>query len=101
MTPREVTGEAAGEIALSILARIIAVRRGERAAAPDDVRVPAAASAPGSTRPKIAVDPICGMTVAAVAGTPSVQYDGETVYFCCEGCAAKFRAQHEHAVAAE
>ena len=89
------------EIALSILASVIAVRRGERASAPDHVTVLAAASAPSSTPPKIAVDPICGMTVAVVAGTPSVQYDGETVYFCCEGCAAKFQAQHEHAVAAE
>jgi YHS domain-containing protein len=41
------------------------------------------------------------MTVAAVAGTPSLQFEGETVYFCCEGCAAKFQAQHEHAFAAE
>ena len=89
------------EIALSILAQIVAVRRGERAAAPDRARVPAAESAPGSTPPRLAVDPICGMTVAVVAGTPSVQYDGETVYFCCEGCATKFQAQHEHAIAAE
>ena len=50
---------------------------------------------------KTVVDPICGMTVAVSAGTPSVQYEGETVYFCCEGCAAKFEAQHEHAAAAE
>jgi xanthine dehydrogenase accessory factor len=89
------------EIALSILAQIVAVRRGERAAAPDHASVAAAASVPSSAAPPLAVDPICGMTVAAVAGTPSVQYDGETVYFCCEGCAAKFQAQHEHAIAAE
>ena len=89
------------EVALSILAAIVAVRRGERAAVPDRARVPAAASAPSSTAPPLAVDPICGMTVAAVPGTPSVEYDGETVYFCCDGCKAKFQAQHEHAVAAE
>jgi xanthine dehydrogenase accessory factor len=89
------------EIALSILASIVAVRRGERLALPDRASLPAAESAPGSTPPTIAVDPICGMTVAAVAGTPSVEFDGETVYFCCEGCATRFRAQHEHAVAAE
>jgi len=89
------------EIALSILASIVGARRGERAAAPDRADVPAAANSPGSNRPKIAIDPICGMTVAVVAGTPSVQHDGETVYFCCEGCAAKFEAQHEHAIAAE
>ena len=89
------------EIALSILATIVAVRRGERVAAPGHARLTAPPDAPGSTSPPIVIDPICGMTVAAVAGTPSVEYDGETVYFCCEGCAAKFRAQHEHALAAE
>jgi len=39
------------------------------------------------------------MTVAAVAGTPSVELDGETIYFCCEGCKTKFEAEHEHAAA--
>ena len=89
------------EIALSILANVVAVRRGERAAATERATVPAEGSSPSSTPPRIAVDPICGMTVAVVAGTPSVQHEGETVYFCCEGCAAKFEAQHEHAIAAE
>jgi xanthine dehydrogenase accessory factor len=66
------------EIALSILAEVVAVRR----------RRPAA---------RTAVDPICGMTVAAVPGTPSLRHDGELVYFCCEGCKAKFAAGHQHA----
>ncbi len=68
-----------GEIALSILARVVEVRRNRHQVT--------------------AVDPICGMTVAAVASTPSVQHQGETVYFCCEGCKARFLQQHEHAVA--
>jgi xanthine dehydrogenase accessory factor len=79
------------EIAMSILAAIVAVRRGERAAAPEHEYVPAPAS---STAPPIAVDPICGMTVAAIPGTPSVEFEGERVYFCCEGCKAKFEEQH-------
>jgi YHS domain-containing protein len=54
-----------------------------------------------SVSPTIAVDPICGMTVAAVAATPASEHDGETVYFCCEGCKTTFEAQHEHAVAAD
>ena len=37
------------------------------------------------------------MTVAAVASTPSLERNGETIYFCCEGCKSKFEAQHEHA----
>ena len=67
------------EIALSILAEVIAVRR----------RRPVAA--------RTAVDPICGMTVAAVPGTPSLPHRGETVYFCGEGCKSQFALAHQHA----
>ncbi len=81
------------EIALSILASIVSVRRDGRAPAPEVAPAPAA--------PATAVDPICGMTVAAVASTPSVQHGGETVYFCCEGCRDAFAAQHEHAVGSD
>jgi xanthine dehydrogenase accessory factor len=65
------------EIALSILAKVVTMRRAGR--------VPVAA---------IAIDPICGMEVAAVASTLSVEYQGETVYFCREGCKAAFEMQH-------
>lgn len=70
------------EIALSVLAAIVSVRRADRR---DEALPPAPA-------PTLAIDPICGMTVAAVADTPSVVFGGETVYFCCEGCRAAFEA---------
>ncbi len=89
------------EIAFSILASIVAVRRGERAPVLEEARPAAPARAADATSPQLAIDPICGMTVAVVAGTPSVEHDGETIYFCCEGCATKFQAQNEHAVASE
>ena len=101
-----------GEIALSILAKIISVRRGEQIAASEPAaglivhrtaagsRRPSPRAASNPAAPTIAVDPICGMTVAAVPGTPSVEHGGETVYFCCEGCKTKFEAQHEHATSA-
>jgi xanthine dehydrogenase accessory factor len=79
------------EIALSILATVVTVRRGDRVA-------PAAGPAQTAS-PNLAIDPICGMTVAVVADTPSVTVDGETLYFCCDGCATKFQSQHEHALA--
>jgi xanthine dehydrogenase accessory factor len=66
------------EIALSILARIVEVRRGVGEAPP-------AATA---------IDPICGMTVAAVPSTLSLEHDGETVYFCSEGCREQYQRQH-------
>ncbi len=79
------------EIALSILATVVGVRRGDRVAP---------ATGPAQTAsPDLAIDPICGMTVAIVPGTPSVEVAGETFYFCCDGCASKFQAQHEHALA--
>jgi xanthine dehydrogenase accessory factor len=80
------------EIALSILATVVAVRNGRHEAAP--VRAPADAPADA---PAPAVDPICGMTVAAVAGTPSLEHGGATIYFCCEGCKAKYEAANPHA----
>ena len=84
-----------GEVAVSILAKIVAVRRQSRGSA----RGSATARAATPAEPAVAVDPICGMTIAVVAGTPSVAHDGKTVYFCCEGCKAKFEAEHMHAVA--
>jgi xanthine dehydrogenase accessory factor len=78
---------APAEVAVSILARIVSVRRGARAGAP---------GAAAEETAGLAVDPICGMTVAAVDSTLSVERDGETVYFCSEGCKAKFEAR-EHA----
>ncbi len=78
------------EIALAILARIVAVRRSDHARAPARV---------GASAPFTAVDPICGMTVVVVEGTPAIEDDGETVHFCCVGCKDKFESQHGHAVA--
>jgi xanthine dehydrogenase accessory factor len=85
------------EIALSILARIVAVRRDERTVAAGQTRSAVVAGADASQPAPLAIDPICGMTVAAVTGTLSLTYDGETTYFCCEGCKSKFEAQREHA----
>ena len=34
------------------------------------------------------------MTVVVMADTPRVEHDGETVYFCREGCKAAFELQH-------
>ena len=40
-------------------------------------------------------DPVCGMTVADPAKAPSAEYDGQSYYFCCEGCRSKFQAKPE------
>jgi xanthine dehydrogenase accessory factor len=70
----------AEEIALSIVAEIVAVRR-QRVAPPEP-----------APPPTTAVDPICGMEILVTESTPRVEHDGETVYFCCEGCRSTFAA---------
>jgi xanthine dehydrogenase accessory factor len=70
------------EIALSILARIVAVRRGEQT-------VPVRVVAPAEVL-ATAIDPVCGMAVAAAAQTPHIVHEGRRVYFCCEGCRTSF-----------
>lgn len=82
------------EIAVSILAKLVSVRRQGSAASAAST---GATSAAGAASAALAVDPICGMTVAAVPATLSIERDGETVYFCGEGCKAKFEAREEHA----
>jgi xanthine dehydrogenase accessory factor len=85
------------EIALSVLARVVEVRRNGAAAGASAAAAPVARTSVEPT--SLAVDPICGMTVAAVASTLSVERDGETVYFCSEGCKAKFEAGDHASVA--
>ncbi len=97
----DIGAQTPAEIALSILASVISVRRSTRTETPDRPHEPVTPDPDESIPSELAVDPICGMTVAAVETTPSVELDGETVYFCCEGCRSTFLAQHENAVAAD
>ncbi len=43
----------------------------------------------------MATDPVCGMRVDKHAGKPTYEYNGETHYFCSEGCRAKFAKEPE------
>jgi xanthine dehydrogenase accessory factor len=70
------------EVAVSILVRVVEVRRSGAFA-----RHREASSSPA---PATAVDPICGMTVVVGPDAVSTVDDGETFYFCCEGCRTTF-----------
>lgn len=67
------------EVALSILAEIVAVLR-EPTLPRDDSPGPARDTA------DMVRDPVCGMTVAAVDATPHVETPTGVVYFCGTGC---------------
>jgi Cu+-exporting ATPase len=47
--------------------------------------------------PKVAtaVDPVCGMTVDTANPRGTAEHNGKTYYFCCAGCATKFKADPE------
>ncbi|GII55281.1 carbon monoxide dehydrogenase F protein [Planotetraspora thailandica] len=73
----------APEIALSVLAEIVAAVRTQRLD-------PAPAAEPFPADARHAVDPVCGMTVTVSADTPHLTGDGRTVWFCGAGCKERY-----------
>ncbi|WP_049987096.1 XdhC family protein [Halobellus rufus] len=92
------------EIAVSLLAEVVDARSrtGARAVERADTGVDAEdetaaeddAGVTDDEATELATDPVCGMT-ADPETAPSVEHDGETYYFCCEGCAESFSADPE------
>ncbi|MGY1620939.1 XdhC family protein [Geodermatophilus sp. SYSU D00965] len=79
----DIGARTAAEIALSVWAQVVAERRTAERSGPPPV-TPAA--------PARAVDPVCGMGVAAVDAGPHATVDGTTTWFCGEGCRTAFLA---------
>jgi xanthine dehydrogenase accessory factor len=71
------------EVALSVLAEIVASRPRPRPTPP----VPPPAAPDG-----FATDPVCGMVVPVRAGTLHARHDGAEVWFCGPGCRQAFEA---------
>jgi xanthine dehydrogenase accessory factor len=84
-----------GEIALSILAEIVQIRR-RGSAAP--AQQPEAEIALDST-PETAIDPVCGMTVEVATARHVAEYAGQRFYFCCPGCKRSFEKEPEQYLA--
>jgi Cu+-exporting ATPase len=40
-------------------------------------------------------DPVCGMTVSPETAAASLEHDGETYYFCSQGCRTGFSLKPE------
>src|SRR5215469_376743 len=76
------------EIAVSILAEIVQVRRSDRRPAQYESPVSDATSV--NTEAK---DPICGMTVNISNAVHKLEHQGTWFYFCCAGCKHKFEAR--------
>lgn len=103
----DIGARTAPEIALSILAEILATRpRGPGwapestagAAGADDAARPATGEGDGggpgggATEGELALDPVCAMTVATLETSLSVEHAGRRYWFCGPGCQRAFAA---------
>ncbi|HEX2442413.1 MAG TPA: XdhC family protein [Vicinamibacterales bacterium] len=79
----DIGARAPEEVALSILAEIVQVRRHAAEGQPQAV----AESASIEAR-----DPVCGMDVAVATAKHRAEHAGRTYYFCCGGCRERFVA---------
>jgi len=75
------------EIALSILAEIVQMRR---LAPVTQIPLTAPASVPAE-----AVDPVCGMTVEIATARYTTEHAGQLYYFCAAGCKRSFEKDPE------
>jgi len=82
--------ESPAEIAVSILAQVVGRRELVRGG------VEAADAAPDARRalaePALAIDPVCGMEVDPERARFTLEHRGRRVFFCCDGCRERFRA---------
>ncbi len=108
-------GVGAAEVALSVLAELVQVRRGRAPfvampgpatlagsvaastavtpatfAAPSLVAAPAASPERGAGEEIILVDPVCGMHVDPADVRHIADHEGRTYAFCCAGCRTRF-----------
>ncbi|WP_052889640.1 XdhC family protein [Thermogemmatispora carboxidivorans] len=83
------------EIAASILAELVQVRRRQSA------QVPATAASPPAVAPApaTAIDPVCGMIVEVAAARRRSTYQGQDFYFCCPACKRLFESDPQRYLA--
>lgn len=80
----DIKAKTPNEVAISILAEIIQVVRSQ----PTQPEAPKNLN--GENR--FYINPVCQIPVDKTAPRHRVDYKGETVYFCCDGCKVKFDA---------
>ena len=77
------------EIAISILAEVIAFMRSEQMPQPEE-----AANAEEMSD-KIFINPVCNVPVEKSTAKHVLEYEGMNYYFCCDGCKVSFEKEPE------
>lgn len=81
------------EIAASILAELVLVRRRGSAAVKESGQLAEGellAEQVGTVATTIVIDPVCGMEVEIASARHSSSFDGDSFYFCCPACKRLF-----------
>ena len=75
------------EVAISILAEIIQLNRINKGAITSSMPVDPNLSS------DLYINPVCKIPVSKSSAKHVVEYEGERVYFCCDGCHASFNEE--------
>jgi len=97
----DIGAETSGEVALSILAELVQVRRGRApfvaspgpatlAGVTEATSAPSVASSTSSTPDIVLLDPVCGMTVDREHARHLAEHGGLVYAFCSLGCRTRF-----------
>jgi len=79
------------EVAISILAQIIQVKNSLDVVVSFDQP----GTTGGETAPSFYINPVCGIPIDMNNPKHIIDYKGEKVYFCCDGCKVKFEKDPE------
>jgi len=83
------------EVAISIIAEIIQVHNNKPQHAESfiDTGENADREIQNDIKPSYYINPVCGVPVDKNSPKHIIEYQGEKVYFCCDGCKVKFEAE--------
>jgi xanthine dehydrogenase accessory factor len=79
------------EVAISIMAQIVQLQNSK--AAPLTFEKFESTKASGEKAPQYYINPVCGVPIDMANPKHIVDYKGEKIYFCCDGCKVKFDAE--------
>jgi xanthine dehydrogenase accessory factor len=83
------------EVAISIMAEIIQVHNNKPQLAESFIDTEGGVNAANEPdiKPSFYINPVCGVPVDKNSPKHIIDYQGEKVYFCCDGCKVKFEAE--------
>jgi xanthine dehydrogenase accessory factor len=89
----DITAKRPDEVAISILAEIIQIQNNRTAYSEGFVGQSNEGENDPSDKPAFYINPVCGVPVDKNSPKHIIEYKGEKVYFCCDGCKVKFEAE--------